>query len=1008
MMRQSKRFFLGGAALTAIALVSVWNARRPIADNAIRNALDARNVSASYIVRDIGFRTQRLENIVIGDPARPDLTAAWAEVSLAPHWGGVRVTDIRASGVRLRGRIVAGRASWGAVDRLLPAPTGKPFELPAIDADLDDARVMLATDFGELTAVLTGKGPLDDGFTGKARLSAVRLEREGCTIERPTSDVNIAIRARRIGLDGLASGAVRGCGGVKASKIAARFAIKTTEAIDRLDGTVRLDGADVTGGALKADRVFGTARFAGPPDALKGTVSLSSPSLLAGGNRLQEFSYSGSFQAGRRPTLSGQMRIDRALPDPALLASLRESLARSAATPAGPLATKLVQAINGAGAGIGIAATISLADGAVRIANVRGTTRSGALLALDGDGARIDAKGTSVAATLRLSGGNFPSLLGRFMRRADGATDASFDPISYRASNAVLTTAPIRIAMRRDGAAELVTTAQLDGPLGDGRIDRLRIPLTIRRTAGGAVRVVPGCQRASFGRAAFAGTVLQNGSAVLCPTSGDALLTVANGRVSGGAKTGPLRLTGSLGGQPLVVTGRTLAFSIGGPLAASGVSVALGAEQRRTQLQVERIEGRFGSNGMSGKFGGLSGAIARVPLVVDRGTGDWRLARVRLLIDVGMTLSDAATTVRFKPLVADDVKLSLANGRIDATATLREPVSGRVVTRVVLDHDLGQAVGEARLAVDGLMFGKSLQPEAITPLTLGVVADVQGRIDGSGVVRWRGDALTSSGRFRTDALDLAAAFGPVTGIAGEIEFDDLLSLSTPPGQQLRVGTINPGVEVTGGVVTYRLRPNQRVEIEQGRWPFAGGQLLLMPATLDLGRDGARTLTFRIVGLDAAKFIEQLKLENIAATGIFDGALPIVFDSKGGQIVRGRLVARGPGTLAYVGDVSNAQTNTMAKLAFDALKSIRYDVLAIDLDGALDGEIVSRVGFTGVNDAPVAPVGIARSLTGLPFKFNIVVRAPFRGLVNTARTFQDPGLLLNLPIQPAESGKRPRP
>ena len=371
-----------------------------------------------------------------------------------------------------------------------------------------------------------------------------------------------------------------------------------------------------------------------------------------------------------------------------------------------------------------------------------------------------------------------------------------------------------------------------------------------------------------------------------------------------------------------------------------------------------------------------------------------------------MTLSDAAATARFKPLVADDVKLRFGNGRIDATATLKEPVTGRAVTRVALDHDLGQAAGEARLAVDGLTFGKSLQPEAITPLTLGVVADVQGRIDGSGLVRWRGETVTSSGRFRTDALDLAAAFGPVTGISGEVEFDDLIALRTPPGQQLRVGGINPGVEVTGGTISYRLRPNQVVDIAQGRWPFAGGELLLAPATLDLGRDGARKLIFRIVALDAAKFIEQLKLENISATGIFDGDLPIVYDAAGGRIVAGRLVARGPGTLAYVGDVSNAQTNTMAKLAFDALKSIRYDVLAIDLDGALDGEIVSRVGFTGINDAPVAPTGLARSLTGLPFKFNIVVRAPFRGLVNTARTFQDPGLLLNRPIQPAERAVRP--
>ena len=274
-------------------------------------------------------------------------------------------------------------------------------------------------------------------------------------------------------------------------------------------------------------------------------------------------------------------------------------------------------------------------------------------------------------------------------------------------------------------------------------------------------------------------------------------------------------------------------------------------------------------------------------------------------------------------------------------------------------------------------------------------------------MRWNGNKVTSSGKFRTDGLDFYAAIGPVRGVSGEVEFDDLIALSTPSGQRVKLALVNPGVEVKDGVITYRLRPNQVVEIERGRWPFAGGELLLDARTLDLGRLKPRTLSFRVVALDAAKFIEQLKLENIAATGTFDGTLPIVFDASGGQIVGGQIVARaGGGTLAYVGDVSNAETNTMAKLAFDALKSIRYSNLAIDLDGSLDGEIVSLVRFDGINQSPVAPTGLAKSFTGLPFRFNIRVRAPFRGLVNTARSYQDPGLLLNRTVQPPVSGKRP--
>jgi translocation and assembly module TamB len=143
------------------------------------------------------------------------------------------------------------------------------------------------------------------------------------------------------------------------------------------------------------------------------------------------------------------------------------------------------------------------------------------------------------------------------------------------------------------------------------------------------------------------------------------------------------------------------------------------------------------------------------------------------------------------------------------------------------------------------------------------------------------------------------------------------------------------------------------------------------------------------------------------TGVFDGKLPMLFDAQGGRIVGGRLVVRrGGGTLAYVGEVSNAELGRMAKLAFDALKSIRYNALAIELDGALDGEIVSRVRFNGVNEAPLSGGGtmFLSQLTGFPFRFNIMIAAPFRSLVNSAQSLNDPRGL----IRQALPGRTPLP
>ena len=220
------------------------------------------------------------------------------------------------------------------------------------------------------------------------------------------------------------------------------------------------------------------------------------------------------------------------------------------------------------------------------------------------------------------------------------------------------------------------------------------------------------------------------------------------------------------------------------------------------------------------------------------------------------------------------------------------------------------------------------------------------------------------------------------------------------------------MSVTNGVVHYQLTGRDRVHVEDAHWPFAGGDLRLDPTTLDFGAEVERHLTFRIAGLDAAAFVQQLDFPNISATGTFDGVLPMIFDHSGGRIEGGTIIARkSGGSLAYVGELSNADIGAMGKLAFDALKAIRYSALDISLDGRLDGEMVSRVRFTGVREATPEQSLVTRLIRNLPFRFNIQIRAPFRGLVGSARAYIDPRLLLTQippkpapsPIQPSDSG-----
>jgi translocation and assembly module TamB len=358
---------------------------------------------------------------------------------------------------------------------------------------------------------------------------------------------------------------------------------------------------------------------------------------------------------------------------------------------------------------------------------------------------------------------------------------------------------------------------------------------------------------------------------------------------------------------------------------------------------------------------------------------------------------------------------------ITASAQMREPDSKTLVSNVTLSHDLKAGTGEALLDVPGLTFGPSLQPEAITRLTLGVIANLRGTFAGKGQIHWTPQGVTSTGRFASDGLDLAAAFGPVTALRGEVNFTDLLGLVTAPGQSIRIGAINPGVVVSDGEVRYHLLPGLKMEVEGGRWPFAGGDLILEPTVLELSEKATRQLTFRIKGLDAAQFVNQLAFENISATGTFDGVLPMVFDQTGGRIEAGSLIVReGGGTLSYLGEVSKADLPVMGSIAFDALKSLRYKTLAIDLGGPLDGEMVTQIRFRGINQATIKgihtklPIKII-GLTGIPFIFNIRITAPFRGLFAMGRSINDPSVFLDQvlpaqlkpvkpqkPVQPKES------
>ena len=486
----------------------------------------------------------------------------------------------------------------------------------------------------------------------------------------------------------------------------------------------------------------------------------------------------------------------------------------------------------------------------------------------------------------------------------------------------------------------------------------------------------------------------------LCPQGGSIVSGSQRG-VNIAARGNGLNLNGDVGGTPLSVTSGGFGFSFNRGLQAKNVSLRLGAGEDPTRMDMALLTAAFGQQ-ITGRIEGASGKVTNVPLLMEQVEGGWRYVNGAFFADAMMRVRDQQQVERFRPLVTKDAAIRFADGQITANGNLLEPTTETKVAAVDILHRLSDATGNAMLNVPGIRFTDKFQPELLTPLTLGVVANLEGSIDGEGRIIWdeSQDGIKSTGSFRSNELNFAAAFGPVTGLSGEINFSDLLGLTTGPGQRVKMEEVNPGVAVFNGLLNYRLLPDYKMQVEGGEWPFAGGKLILEPTILDLGEEAERRLVFSVEGVEAAQFLTQFDFENMAATGVFDGKLPMVFDQDGGRIVGGYLVAReGGGSLSYIGELTYEDMGTFANFAFNALKSVKYRNLTIGMDGEIDGEIITEVKFDGLQQGDTASKNfITKQLAKIPIEFNVRIQAPFMQLMSSAKAYYEPEILVgqNLP------------
>jgi len=596
-----------------------------------------------------------------------------------------------------------------------------------------------------------------------------------------------------------------------------------------------------------------------------------------------------------------------------------------------------------------------------------------------------------LAGNFSTGGAGLPRITGRMEQRNGGDTMVTMAMSEYRAGDARLALPRLVVAQTGKGALGFSGMALASGPLPGGRAENLAIPLEGSRSPAGVLSLWRHCATVRFDALAYADLTLERRSLLLCPGPGGAIVrSDARGtRIAVG--TPSLDLAGRLGETPIRIASGPVGFGQPGMFYAKALDIALGPDETASRFRLSDLKAEVGHD-IAGTFAGTDMKLEAVPLDLLDASGEWRYADGKLTVGDGtFRLEDRAQVDRFQPLTARGATLTLADNIITANALMREPVSSREVVKVAVRHDLGTGRGHAGLAVDGIVFDNALQPDMLSRDLLGVVANASGTVRGAGKIDWTPDKVTSSGKFSTDWLDFAAAFGPVKGASGTVVFSDLVNFVTPPGQRLKIASINPGIEVTDGEILFQLQPNARLAVEGGHWPFLGGTLRLEPVNLNLGVAETRRYVLGIEGLDAAKFVQQMELANLSATGSFDGTLPLVFDENGGRIEGGLLTSRPPGgNVSYVGALTYKDLSPIANFAFDALKSLDYKEMKVAMDGALEGDIVTRVRFDGVRQGDGAKRNfITKRFANLPLRFNINVRAAFYQLITSFKSIYDP-------------------
>ena len=317
---------------------------------------------------------------------------------------------------------------------------------------------------------------------------------------------------------------------------------------------------------------------------------------------------------------------------------------------------------------------------------------------------------------------------------------------------------------------------------------------------------------------------------------------------------------------------------------------------------------------------------------------------------------------------------------------------------IYITFRLKDGEGTANIDIERLTFSENgFQPQNLIPALQGKIASVAGSVSATIDLAFSPDKpLQSFGNAKLNNIDFGTLPGPFSGVNTEIEFTSIFPLVSSGVQRMTLDSFNPGVDLVDGVIEYELVEGG-VNFLSAKWPLANGFISVDPTVWKFDAPENRVI-LRIEDVSVGAFLGDAGGGALTVSGDVYGEIPVVVAGVDVRIDKGQLGVENGGLIQYraqeltsvvdlipdkyvtLQDFKQFQEfrknedlgeNVGKDLAFTALRNFEYKLLAVTLDGPLDGEIEVDVRFIGSNP---------KILAGTEFDFNVNIIGELVNLV----------------------------